>query len=122
MSFTPQSAQRAACRTYTGAEKTVSIEWKKMEIDLGEIVQNQPVTVEFEFKNTGEVPVMITHVQASCGCTSANFSKTPVLPGESTKIPATYNAAARGSFKKSVSVTTSAKTAPEVLTLSGTVI
>jgi hypothetical protein len=44
------------------------------------------------------------------------------MPGESTKITATYNAAAKGIFKKTVTVTTNAKSTPETLTLSGTVI
>lgn len=122
MSFTPQLQVNSVSATYIGSEKNASIEWKQMEINLGEIVQSKPVTVEFEFKNTGEVPVLITNVQASCGCTSTNFIKTPVLPGESTKISATYNAAAKGSFKKSVTVTTNAKPAPETLVISGTVI
>jgi hypothetical protein len=122
MSFAPQRNSSLPVNKATFTDKTVSIEWKKMEIDLGEIAQNKPVTIEFEFKNTGEVPVIISNVQASCGCTATNYSKTPVMPGESTKITATYNAAAKGIFKKTVTVTTNAKSTPETLTLSGTVI
>jgi hypothetical protein len=122
LSFTPAHQAPVSTAASGLTDKTVSIEWKKTEIDLGEIAQNQPVTVEFEFKNTGEAPVIISNVQASCGCTATNFSKTPVMPGESTKITATYNAASKGSFKKTVTVSTNAKTAPETLTLTGTVI
>jgi hypothetical protein len=122
MSFTPKHNTAVTGNKAILTDKTISIEWKKMEIDLGEITQNKPVTVEFEFKNTGEVPVIISNVQASCGCTATNFSKTPVMPGESTKITATYNAAAKGIFKKTVTVITNAKSTPETLTLSGTVI
>jgi hypothetical protein len=121
MSFTPVKTASPLPATYL-AEKTTSIEWKKMEIDLGEITQNKPVTVDFEFKNTGDLPVIISSVQASCGCTATNYSKTPVLPGESTKITAVYNAAAKGNFKKTVTVITNAKSTPETLTLSGIVI
>lgn len=121
MSFAPQPATPFPA-THVAVDKTASIEWKRMEIDLGEIPQNKPVTVSFEFKNTGEQPVLITNVQASCGCTSTDYPKTPVLPGESTKINATYNAAAKGIFKKTVTVTTNAKDAPETLIISGTVI
>jgi hypothetical protein len=99
-----------------------SIKWKSTEIALGEIPQNKPVTIEFEFKNEGEAPVLITNVQAGCGCTSTNFAKTPVLAGESTKITAVFNAAAKGIFHKQVTVTTNAEENPRVLTFTGTVI
>lgn len=99
-----------------------SIKWKSAEITLGEIPQNKPVSIEFEFTNDGESPVIISSVQASCGCTSTNFSKTPVLPGESTKITAVFNAAAKGVFKKQVTVVTNAEEAPKTLMFTGTVI
>jgi hypothetical protein len=121
MSFSPIH-QSSASSNVSSVAKTASIKWKQVEIDLGEITQNKPVTVEFEFTNTGELPVVISGVQASCGCTSTNFSKTPVLPGETSKVSAIYNAASKGSFKKTVTVTTNAEEAVKVLTLMGSVI
>ncbi len=121
MSFSPIH-QSSASLNVSSVAKTASIKWKQVEIDLGEITQNKPVTVEFEFTNTGELPLVISGVQASCGCTSTNFSKTPVLPGETSKVSAIYNAASKGSFKKTVTVTTNAEEAVKVLTLMGSVI
>lgn len=109
-----------------GAEKInftkTSITWVNTDLVIGDIPQGKPVSIDFVFKNTGESPVMITNVQASCGCTSTDFAKTPVLPGESTKIKAVFNAAAKGAFKKTVTVTTNAEETPRILTFSGTVI
>ena len=122
MSFTPQRTASASAPVHRLFYSAPSIEWKRTEVDLGEIAQNKPVTVEFEFKNTGKLPVIISSVQASCGCTSTNYSKAPVQPGETTKITAIYNAASKGSFKKTVSVVTNAKDAPETLVITGTVI
>ncbi|MBS1635603.1 MAG: DUF1573 domain-containing protein [Bacteroidetes bacterium] len=99
-----------------------TILWKQVDKDLGDIAQNKPVNIEFEFTNTGTSPVLITNVQASCGCTATNYAKSPVLPGETTKITATYNAAAKGAFKKTVTVTTNADVAPQTLTFHGTVL
>jgi len=121
MSFTPAERSSGSLLHHLYA-KTAAIKWKQVEINLGDIAQNLPVTVEFEFSNTGEIPVIISNVQASCGCTATNFSKTPVAPGESSKISATYNAATKGSFKKTVTVTTNAEEGTKVLTLSGSVI
>ena len=102
--------------------KIASIKWKHVELDLGEIVQNKPVTVEFEFTNNGEMPVIISGVQASCGCTGTAFSHNPVLPGETSKVTAVYNAAIRGSFKKTVTVTSNAGETSQTLTFMGSVI
>ncbi len=122
LSFTPKHARISNFSSEVSINPKTAIKWKSTEISLGEITQNKPVTIEFEFKNTGEVPVIITSVQASCGCTSTNYSKTPIAPGESTKITAVFNAATKGVFKKQVTVVTNAEENPQALTFTGTVI
>jgi len=99
-----------------------AVTWKSELIDLGEIPQNKPKSIDFEFKNTGKSTVVITDVKASCGCTATDYTKTPVKPGETAKVTATYNAAAKGAFTKTVTVTTNAETAPKVLSFKGIVI
>ncbi len=122
MSFSPElKIKRFSTSEISVALKT-PIKWKSTEIVLGEITQNKPVTIEFEFTNTGDGPVIISNVQASCGCTSTDYSKTPILPGESTKIKAVFNAAAKGAFKKQITVVTNAEETPKTLFFSGTVI
>lgn len=103
------------------ADKSTVV-WKSELIDLGDIPQNQPKSIDFEFKNTGKTAVIITNVKAACGCTATDYTKTPVQPGEMAKITATYNAAAKGAFTKTVTVTTNADVNPKVLTFKGTVI
>lgn len=104
------------------ADKTAAIKWTNQQISVGEIPQGKPVTFEFVFANAGKEPVLITDVKASCGCTTPDYSKSPVKPGEKGIVKAVYNAAAIGAFTKNVTVTTSADPNPIILTLSGTVI
>ncbi|TDE30300.1 MULTISPECIES: DUF1573 domain-containing protein [Flavobacterium] len=99
-----------------------SILWKSESIDVGQIPQNTPKAINYEFKNTGKTTVIITNVQGSCGCTATDYTKTPILPGKSGKVTATYNAANKGAFTKTVTVTTNAEGTPKVLTLKGIVI
>lgn len=107
----------------TKVEATAStIVWKAETIDVGQIPQGTPKAIVYEFKNTGKTAVVITNVQGSCGCTATDYTKEPILPGKSAKVTATYNAANKGGFTKTVTVTTSAETTPKVLTLKGTVI
>lgn len=104
-------------------ETTAStIAWKAETIDVGQIPQGTPKAIVYEFKNTGKTAVVITNVQGSCGCTATDYTKEPILPGKSAKVTATYNAANKGAFTKTVTVTTSAETTPKILTLKGTVI
>jgi len=99
-----------------------TIAWKAETIDVGQIPQGTPKAIVYEFKNTGKTAVVITNVQGSCGCTATDYTKEPIQAGKSGKVTATYNAANKGAFTKTVTVTTSAETAPKVLTLKGTVI
>lgn len=99
-----------------------SVVWKSETIDVGTIPQNTPKPIVFEFKNTGKTAVIVTNVQGSCGCTATNYTKTPIAPGKSGTVTATYNAANAGAFTKTVSVTTNAETTVKVLTIKGTVV
>lgn len=99
-----------------------SILWKSESIDVGQIPQNTPKAINYEFKNTGKTTLIITNVNGSCGCTATDYTKTPILPGKSGKVTATYNAASKGAFTKTVTVTTNVETTPKVLTLKGIVI
>jgi len=99
-----------------------TIAWKAETIDVGQIPQGTPKAIVYEFKNTGKTAVVITNVKGSCGCTATDYTKEPIQAGKSGKVTATYNAANKGAFTKTVTVTTSAETAPKILTLKGTVI
>ncbi len=118
MSFTTIEKTNAA---YQLANNASPIKWKAEAVDLGEITFNKPVTIEFEFTNTGDLPAIVINAQASCGCTVANYPKEPIQPGKTATITATYNAATKGVFAKSVTVTIQNED-PKVLTFKGTVI
>ncbi len=92
--------------------------------DFGKINEaDGTVTVNFGFTNTGSLPLMIKQVHASCGCTSPNWSKEPVLPGKKGFVSATYNPKNRpGPFSKTVTVVSNASTQNKVLTIRGDVI
>ncbi len=89
--------------------------------DFTNIPQNKPVTHDFTFTNVGKEPIVITNVQTSCGCTSPKWPKEPILPGKSDMISVTYNAAHAGSFNKSITITSNAKTPTKVIYIKGSV-
>lgn len=87
--------------------------------DFGTIPQGKPVTNEFKFKNTGNEPIVIQNVRASCGCTTPAWTKEPVLPGKTGMVKATYNAAAAAPFTKTITITSNVGT--KTLTIKGAV-
>ena len=101
--------------------KPTGLTFKEEIFSFGDIEQGKPATHEFTFKNTSKQTVLITNVKASCGCTTPTYTKTPIKPGESGVVAATYNAANPGSFSKTITVTTNDTEAAKVLTIKGKV-
>lgn len=91
--------------------------------DFGTIKETDgPVAYNFQFTNTGNAPVLIKSVEASCGCTSPEWSRQPVLPGKTGFIKATFDPKDRPSFfNKSITVSSNAKNAQIELEIKGTV-
>ncbi|KAF2332543.1 DUF1573 domain-containing protein [Flavobacterium daemonense] len=122
MSFSAVAPVKSLVSEVKETATASTIVWKAETVDVGEIPQGTPKAIVYEFKNTGKTAVVITNVQGSCGCTATDYTKEPIQPGKTAKVTATYNAANKGAFTKTVTVTTSAETTPKVLTLKGTVI
>ena len=89
--------------------------------DFGEIPKGVPVSVEFSFTNTGDEALIIKDVVTSCGCTASDYAREPILPGKSSKIKVTYNAANPGAFTKTITVNSNGQEAVKVLNIKGVV-
>ncbi len=107
--------------TMAFAQKGV-IKFKKSEHDFGKIEQAKPATYVFEFTNAGTDPLVLGNVQASCGCTTPDWTREPIMPGKSGKITATYNALNGGPFNKTITVPSNAENGQVVLMLKGEVV
>jgi hypothetical protein len=104
----------------TSAEATFN--WANTTFDFGRIKAGVPVSNEFRFTNSGMVPLIISSVKASCGCTVTAYTKDPVDKGGSGFVRATYNAAETGKFSKTVTVTANTPGGAVVLMIKGEVI
>ncbi|SEF59649.1 MULTISPECIES: DUF1573 domain-containing protein [Parabacteroides] len=91
--------------------------------DFGDIKEaNGKVSHTFQISNTGDAPLVITRVIASCGCTTPEWTKEPIAPGKSGNIKITYDPAGRpGPFAKTISVYSNGKTGSYILTIRGNV-
>ena len=100
------------------------ISFEKEVIDLGIFMQyDDPSSkCEFIFTNTGKEPLIISKAKGSCGCTVPEWPKEPILPGETGKIKVNYDEKRVGSFNKSVTITSNAQNATQIIKIKGKIL
>lgn len=86
------------------------ITFKEMDHDFGTVAEEQgKITHVFEFTNTGTSDLILSNVQASCGCTTPQWSRDPIAPKASGTITVTYSTVGRpGPFTKTITITSNA--------------
>ncbi|UBM60694.1 DUF1573 domain-containing protein [Marinilongibacter aquaticus] len=90
--------------------------------DFGEVSEGPVARYSFKVTNTGTAPVVISSARASCGCTTPDWSKDPIMPGASSEIKVGYNTQGRiGPFHKTITVTSNAENGTVVLSIDGKV-
>lgn len=107
---------------FAQAPQVPSIEFKTLEHNFGKQEYKASTTYTFEFKNTSKVPLILTSVSASCGCTTPEWPKEPILPGKTGSIKVTYNSQIIGAFTKLVYVYSNASTNMVTLTIKGEIL
>lgn len=73
-------------------------------ISFGKIKQGVPVKGTFTLTNISNEPIIIEQANPTCGCTISDYTKTPIAPGQTGVINATYNAANPNHFEKHLTV------------------
>ena len=102
--------------------RAATFSWAETTFDFGQIKKDVAVTHEFVFTNTGSDALIISSVQASCGCTVTDYTKDPIPAGEKGFVKATYNAAKAGIFSKTVTINANTEDAVVLLTIKGEVV
>ncbi len=88
--------------------------------DFGEILDGPAAEYDFEFKNVGKSPIVITEAHGSCGCTVPKWPKDPILPKHKGVIHVTFNTTGRvGPINKDVFITSNALQNPMKLHITG---
>ena len=116
-------AQQLASNTklIASGKTGASFAWVETVHDFGTIKANVPVAHAFTFTNSGSEPLIITSVQASCGCTLTEYTKEQIPSGGTGFVTATYNAAKVGVFSKTITIKANTGDESVVLTIKGEV-
>ena len=98
------------------------ISFDSKEHDFGTFTKSQTgegVTCEFVYTNTGNSPLVLNRVVASCGCTTPEWTREPIAAGKKGSIIVTYNAASTGTFSKTITVYSNSKDGMVTLKVKG---
>lgn len=77
----------------------------------------------FTIRNTGDSPLVISRVTASCGCTRPEWTKDPIAVGETGELKITYNPKGRpGPFYKTITIFSNAEKSRYNLAIKGNVL
>ncbi len=95
----------------------------KFEVEthnFGKIPLNKSAVYTFNFTNTGDLPLIISKIETTCGCTVGEYTKTPVKSGEKGFVKVTMTPAGVAlPFNKTITVTSNARTTTKVLYVKG---
>lgn len=113
LSFTPLRAQNPSPLIFVESTH-----------NFGKILETDgPVSHTFEFSNGGQTPVAIDRIITSCGCTTPDYPRRPIEPGEKASVRVTFNPSGfAGRFEKSISVVNGGNKNRNFLIISGFVV
>ena len=90
------------------------ISFKETVHDFGTINQGEKVAYTFEYTNTGVAPLVLSNVQTTCGCTASQWSRSPLAPGKTGKLSATFDSKGKvGRQNKVITIFSNAANAEE---------
>lgn len=99
------------------------IDFEKEVHDYGTIKYDANGQCSFNFKNTGNAPLIISDAKGSCGCTVPSYPKEPIQPGQTATITVKYDTKRPGAINKSVTITSNAVNEPtKVIRIKGNVL
>jgi len=95
-------------------QPTTEIKFETTDHDFGKIREGTMAVYEFKFTNTGKLPLVLSDVHPSCGCTTPEWPREPIAPGATARIKAVFNSIGRpGNFEKYITVKSNTST-PEI--------
>ena len=106
----------------TAQENGAKINFKTETVDYGEVAKGSDGVRVFEFTNTGTLPLVITDVTSTCGCTIPEKPEDPILPGKTGEIKVKYDTNRVGPIRKTITVYSNADVPAKSIKIKGEVL
>ncbi|WP_165851346.1 DUF1573 domain-containing protein [Brumimicrobium aurantiacum] len=92
--------------------------------NAGSVAKGEIIEAKIEVKNTGDYPLMIANVSASCACTVSEFDEDAIQPGETTTVVATVDTdkTGKGRINKPISISANTRPSRTVISIQATVL
>lgn len=98
------------------------MEFEETVFEFGKIKEGEVVSHTFKFENTGNHPIILAQVSASCGCTTPTYTTAPVLPGKTGEIAVEFDSAGQiGQQQKIITIASNAESNITTVQLKGEV-
>lgn len=106
------------------AEEERVIQFDEKIHDFGDVLESDgSLTHTFTFKNVYRDPIVVHNVVSSCGCTTPQWTREPIMPGKEGSIKVTFsNDQGPYPFDKSLTVYVSNLSRPVILRIRGNVL
>jgi hypothetical protein len=99
------------------------ISFEKTTVDFGTVQGGTVLKYTFKYKNTGDQPLIITKIQAPCGCTAVQKTEGAVPPGQWGELQAQVNTQGfRAKIEKYIYVDTNVSHMPRITLVMNAVI
>jgi len=99
------------------------IQFENLVYNFGKVIKGEMLSYTFHFKNVGKSSLLISGIEASCGCTTSVPPRAPIQPGEKGEIKITFDSKHKfGEVISYLVVTANTYPAQTVLTVNATVI
>lgn len=98
----------------TGFRKVIDVNSPVRDtVDFGRIAQGDKVDYRLGVRNTDTAAMVILEIQNSCGCTSLDYDRAPILPGDTALVRLLYDSHGQnGAQVKSMRVVSSLESSP----------
>ncbi len=98
--------QQGETSKQTASAKMPKITFSEKGIyDFGTLTEGDTVEHVFAFTNTGEFPLIINNITASCGCTTPEWPREPVAPGAKSSVRVRFNSRGKqGEQSKTITI------------------
>ncbi len=99
------------------------MEFEEDTFNFGTVKEGEVVEHVFKFKNSGDYPIVLAQVSASCGCTTPTYTSTPEKPGEFGEIAVKFDSQGQvGQQQKIITIASNAEKPVTTVQLKGEVV
>lgn len=98
-----------------------SIVFEETMHDYGDIELGGDGNYTFVFKNKGKLPLFLSQVRSSCGCTIPEWPREAIGPGKTGTIKVIYDTKRAGTFSKTITVKSNAANSTVILQIKGNI-